>query len=875
MTQSKLRQTTVKRRIAIAALPRYLFALLFFLLAGAGQSAQAQISPTGAPAGSSIGNQATATYTDSANVTRTSTSNVVTTTVQQVAFIDLIDDRTQSAGPSSPVYFSHTVTNNGNGADTFSLTAVDTAGDNFNITPKIYADANSDGSPDNNVEITTSGPLNPGSSFNFVVSGAVTALAVSGNTSVITVTATSAFSGAVTDSNTDTVNVTNNAAVSVVKAIDDSSGPSPSGPYTYTLTYTNSGGSAATNLTITDLIPAGMTYVEDSGTWSLSGTALTDTNGAADDTAGIDYSFDTTGNGTVSANILSVPAGTSGHITFQVNVNSGLSPRVIANQADFAYNDGTTDRDGTTNTNNFTVTRTVDLTFDGPAVATPSAPQGGVVDFSNTLVNNGSGDDSFDIVVNSPGSFPVGTTFQLLKTGGSALLDTNGNGVPDTGPVASGASFIVILRVQLPTEATGGGSYVVTKTATSFADPTEEKTATDTLTTITPSTVDLTNTPNPGGDGAGAGPEVNPVQSQSTNPGTTVTFELDVQNKSGIPDTYALQYSQTASFASAVPLPAGWSVTFRDATNTVVSNTGVLASNATRTLFADITVPADFAPGIVAVYFRAISPTTGANDIIHDEVAVNTIRSLSVEPNNTGQIFANNSVVYSHTIANTGNVVETNIAVTSANTTAGFTSVVYPDTDNDGVLDPAEIATPLTNIPSLGIGASIPVFVKVFAPAGATLGTSNVTTLTGSVTAGPSDTATDNTTVITGDIRLVKEQAIDPDGDGALPLGAYSTAIQVAKPGAIIRYRMTVSNTGAGPVTLVTINDTTPPLTVYDNGTGANTAVGNAVWTRDNITFTAASPVPGDGSSGTLVFTIGTLTPGQSAIATFGVKIRN
>ena len=428
--------------------------------------AQAQISPSGAPAGSSIGNQATATYTDSANVIRTSTSNVVTTIVQQVAFIDLIDDRTQSAAPSSPVYFSHTVTNNGNGADTFSLTAVDKTGDDFDITPVIYADANSDGIPDNNTPINTTGSLNPGNSFSFVVAGAVVALAASGDTSDITVTATSTADGTVSDFNTDTVNVTNNAAITVVKKIDDSAGPSPSGPYTYTLTYTNNGGAAATNLTLTDIIPAGLDYVENSGTWSLSGTALTDTNGAADDPAGINYSFATAGNGTVTANILSVPAGTSGNITFQVNVNSGLSPRVIANQADFSYNDGATARTGTTNTNNFTVTRTVDLTFDGPTLPTPTAPQGGTVDFSNTLVNLGSGDDSFDVVVNSPGTFPVGTTFQLLKTGGSALLDTNGNGIADTGPVAAGASFVVVLRVQLPTGATGGGSYVITKTAT-------------------------------------------------------------------------------------------------------------------------------------------------------------------------------------------------------------------------------------------------------------------------------------------------------------------------------------------------------------------------------------------------------------------------
>jgi len=48
------------------------------------QAASAQTA-----AGTSIGNQASATYTDSSSVSRTATSNVVTTIVQQVASLTL------------------------------------------------------------------------------------------------------------------------------------------------------------------------------------------------------------------------------------------------------------------------------------------------------------------------------------------------------------------------------------------------------------------------------------------------------------------------------------------------------------------------------------------------------------------------------------------------------------------------------------------------------------------------------------------------------------------------------------------------------------------------------------------------------------------
>src|SRR5258708_6628197 len=73
-------------------------------------------------AGTAIGNQASATYTDASSVSRTATSNVVTTIVQQVASLTLTANGAKTASPGSAVFYPHTLTNTGNVSDTFTPT---------------------------------------------------------------------------------------------------------------------------------------------------------------------------------------------------------------------------------------------------------------------------------------------------------------------------------------------------------------------------------------------------------------------------------------------------------------------------------------------------------------------------------------------------------------------------------------------------------------------------------------------------------------------------------------------------------------------------------------------------------------------------------
>jgi uncharacterized repeat protein (TIGR01451 family) len=858
-------------------------AALLFLIAlvpGTSQSA----AP---PAGTSIGNQASATYTDSSNTPRTATSNVAITIVQQVAsFVLTTDGQSRFAAPGGQVAFPHTLLNTGNGTDTFPLSVVNDAGDDYDLTSlTLYADANGDGLPDNATPITTTGPLPSGVSFQFVAVGIVPGTVAAGDVATFRVLAngTATATPAPQQANTDTVTVTADAVVNVTKAISANSGPPGSGPYTITLTYLNVGNNTATNVQLRDVIPAGMVYVGGSGRWSITGpgTALTDvtgdTQGTAPDT--IAYDFDGTVAGRVTAIISRVQPGQSGTVTFEVTIDPNAPAGVIFNTVTYLYDPGTGASTPviTGNTVQFTVVTSAGVTMTGQTI--PTAPQGSVVAFTNVVQNTGNAPDTFDITFANV-SFPAGTAFTLYQSDGNTpLVDSTGNGIPDTGPLAVGQTYNVIIRAALPPGASGVNvNYTVRKTATSRNDPAVSATADDVLVTVTTGGVDLRNSD---GSGAGAGPEAAAQVSNNANPGTVTTFTLVVQNLGAAADSFDLAASTDVSFGS-LTLPAGWTVGFRNAGGAIITSTGVLPGGGSVQVFADVTIPAGAPPSTTSLYFRALSPTSSLSDRLHNAVVVNPVRSLSLAPNNTGQVAPGGTITYSHLLVNNGNVLEgdginSTVSLTIANSQASWSAVVYHDANNNGVIDAGDpVVTDLTFVSNGGAGLdpgeTVRLLVQVASPPGAPLGMVNIDTLTattanvGLTTPVPAVvSATDITTVVTSDLTLVKEQALDAANDGT-PDGAFGTAdiTTGAVPGAAIRYRITVTNTGTSPATQVRVFDTTPAFTTYTTAGGAAPAA-----TSPGSVVT----VPANGAAGAFEFDIGTLAPGASAVITFGVLI--
>ncbi len=190
--------------------------------------------------------------------------------------------------------------------------------------------------------------------FSAVVSASDTTDVV--NTAAIT-------TGTCTGDNTCTSTVTNPVTVlSVVKSSDPPSGSTVArgATVTYGLVLTDSGTAAATDVTMTDAVPAGTTYVASSATCG-----------------GVTGCSSTEANGTVTWTGLDIPAGTKNAVTvsFQVTVNTNdTNGQTIPNFAVFS-NEGTPGCTASTcNTNTVTLTVSVPAALPATIASPPVAP---------------------------------------------------------------------------------------------------------------------------------------------------------------------------------------------------------------------------------------------------------------------------------------------------------------------------------------------------------------------------------------------------------------------------------------------------------------------------------------------------------------------
>jgi len=894
-------QLSVARFATVALTLLFVFALFVPTL-----SAQ-QATP-----GTVIGNQASATYLDASSVSRQSFSNLVQTNVTQIYSATLTNTQTRYATVGTQVVFPHTYTNTGNGNDTVSL-ALGTISANLTNTA-IYIDANGDGIPDNTTNIAgTSYTVGAGQTFKFVVVGTLIAGSTSGTSYSMTVTPTSGHGVVAPTTNVDTIIATSNAAISVTKSMSATSGAPGYTPLAVTLTYTNTGNATSGAVVIADPLGSNFTYIASSG--KLNGATLTDGSGG----------WVVTGN-TPTLTIPSIAPGVTGTITFNVTVSASAAVgSTLTNTANFAYNDGTTQipATGSINTNGatFSITQTAGVawTAGDPSDFTASAPngtdalgaktvgQGGTITWTDTLTNTGNGYDTFNI---TPGvsTFPAGTTFQFYRVDGvTPLTDSNGDGIIDSGPVAAGGTATIKVTATLPTSTVVTSTayslkVIATSTATTASNFASVAAATDTDTvtvTITSSSVDLTVTAsaNTGAEpGKGSG-----IASGVTNtvaPGQQTIFPFFVQNTStttGTADSYNLTVQSYTTAGNVTPtvagtaVPNGWTVLIHQAASgattcpasyaaqiAAVTNTPALAAaaganaNASWNLYCvEIDVPAGSAAATNDFIVTASSNSTAAVDQMTFAVTVSAVNAVTISPNQSGQVYAGGTIAYTHVITNGGNTSQT-ISFPSATAivftpSTGWSGVLYQNTDASGALDNASVAVnPGTTTITLAGGASALVFFKVQSSPAANPGDNSSATLTISYNGGTLATVTDVTTVISGQVKLVKSQYVDT-GCTKTP-GTYTTLSASATSGQCIIYQIVATNTGQTNVTGLTIADAAPPYTTYLTGYTTTTA-NTCSLTGGTVTVT------GGGTAGFTAAFTGSMTPSCTATITFEVKL--
>ena len=902
----------------------------------AGGAALMPTAQAAAPtAGSNISNIATASYTDGNGASKTVTSNEVKTIVLQVSSFTLVADRNATINPNGTATLSHTLTNTGNGTDTFTLNVSQLTSDDFDLNNvHIYLDSNQDGVPDNNTDITTV-TLDANQSVGIIVVSTVPVTQTDGQKAQYTLNATAGFDTTVKGANTDTVTVSAGASMQIQKSASVAS-VAPNGDITYTLTYKNTGNGAAAFVTIKDTLPNTVTYTAGSGIWNSSSTKLTDEAGG--DPAGIDYRYDSTSK-TVLVSLTNVPANSTGTVKFTVKANAGNNS-IINNTASIFIddnNDPTNTPSGTTPTQSNQTTVTPTRTYIGtindsetdvyadkpvPPTLTPtndntinsSTTQGTPVVFGDDngstdggpdlifVHNTGTATETFNVSIDKS-ALENGSFVQLFKSDGvTPLTDTNGDGIVDTGPIAAGTNYKIVAKVTLPStysETDANTTNVTTLTLTPVSNPSKTDTIKLVITDVVKATVDLTNGDNTdtttGGPTAGSSGQDTgvPVDTETTAPGTAVTFPLSVTNNSTIPDNFNL---------SSTGLPNGWTVQYYVAktnpdgtfvkdeengklvtTGAPITNTGNIPKGSTVKFVAVVTPSANQAPITQNVVFTVSSPATGLTDSMTDQVVVSTKRSLSLTADNVGQLAPGGTVTYTHTLTNNGTITEGatagSLPYTLTNNQPGWTTTLYVDLNNNGLADNNELVTgndlgaliatynPDNDSTSgLEAGQSIKLFIKVEAPANATAGVQNSnvltispTTVSGTTTSPVSNT--DLTTVNDGQVRLTKEQAI-ADCTSGVP-GAYSQNTISAKPGTCVAYRITAKNESNVAVTNVQISDATPAYTTFQAIADKSPAVTNA---------TAGIP-PAHNGTGSVTATQATLAPNTTAVLQFVVKI--
>ena len=273
--------------------------LMAGLTAAAGSSVLAATK-----AGTEIKNLATVTYEDAAGNVYTSQSNEAIVTVAQVYAASIGTDVNASASPGQTVYLPYLLSNDGNGPDTFDLSAVDgiTGGDSLDADNiEIYHDTNGNGQPDSGEPVVSSMVLDGSAANNFanlVVAVQVPNTATGGQTIGITLTAQaqqgtgSAVAGSVTDlsagggldgaddTNESLITVTGDAVLVTTKSsVHDLA----NNRITYTVTVKNNGNSAATNVVIWDAYPEFTALV--GGSESASGLLISNGDTPATDAA--------------------------------------------------------------------------------------------------------------------------------------------------------------------------------------------------------------------------------------------------------------------------------------------------------------------------------------------------------------------------------------------------------------------------------------------------------------------------------------------------------------------------------------------------------------------------------------------------------------
>ncbi len=420
----------------------------------------------------------------------------------------------QTATPGATVYYPYTLTNTGNTDDTYNLdTAVDGGNTFAPASRTIYLDANQNGVVDPGERvITNTGTVHADESIHLIVAYGVPGGALATQFALVNLTGQSTHDGAVTDANNwNRTTVTSGAVLTIHKSASPAR-VNPGGVVNYTVSGINAGNAATTarafnnmdttgdgafdaglsGILIKDAIPAHS---------HITGTAATDFGAVSPAGATKLYGYtnnnwSTSGNvagwgGTAAINKVGmfIPGALAKGQAYEFNWNAVVDADApagnISNQATVDWADGAGNRDDSPSNTTLTAVNAIRGIQIGPKgdpagagtgsylspdpaagpntinyaadVSTAAFASCGVngsqtIVFTNTLKNTGTSADTFNIATSWSANEIPGSVVRVFKSDGlTPLVDTNGDGAYDTGELAAGAEYNIVVKIFTPT----------------------------------------------------------------------------------------------------------------------------------------------------------------------------------------------------------------------------------------------------------------------------------------------------------------------------------------------------------------------------------------------------------------------------------------
>ena len=468
----------------------------------------------GTPAGTAISNYATGEYHDAnGNKLPNVTSNTVTTIVTQVAGVDISPESTSTnIVLYGTVTATLTLTNTGNGTDSFDLSKVSVETGNGENTVEIYHDANANGVVDAGEEVVSEiTDLAADATFDLVVK-ITNVNGDDGSYCTTTITGTSQYDSGVSDAS-NIVSTISTSVIDVTMSVDNQN-PKPGDIVTYTIYGENNGSSNALNLVVTSLIPENTTYVP--GSMTLMGV-LIKTDEADGDSS--DYNITTTG--AITTVWGTAHSGNAAFGTYQVQINDNVSLGTIINAScEINYNNILDEPQqpisGNVNSAKITVSQLYAIEI-GANKSTIGDP-GDIVYYTTTATNTGNGPDIFSLSYTN-----AMTTWEfyfdhnadgLINNGDVLITDSNLDGKLDIGTLMQNEVVYLIGKAQIPAGASDAYSSNMIVTATSVGDASVSDAGTLTI-TVTAPVLSMIKTVSPTGNHP---------------PGTTLTYTCTLTN---------------------------------------------------------------------------------------------------------------------------------------------------------------------------------------------------------------------------------------------------------------------------------------------------------------------------------------------------------